>query len=101
VVGGFTSAVISIPIAIGYGILALSALGGDYIAHGMLAGLYAMLFGCITAVLVGADTPMIYSPRSIVTYLIASLVAFSCVRSADPVMQAMSADRLLLLIFLI
>jgi MFS superfamily sulfate permease-like transporter len=99
-IGGFTSAAITIPIAIGYGILALSALGGDYIAHGVLAGLYGMIFGCITAVLIGANTTMVYSPRSIVTYLIASLVTFSFVRSSDPVMQTLSADRLLVLIFL-
>ena len=99
-IGGLTSAAITIPIAIGYGILALSALGGDFVAYGVLAGLYGMIFGCITAVLLGANTTMVYSPRSIATYLIASLVAFSFVRSSDPLIQTLAPDRLLVLIFL-
>src|SRR6188768_2817099 len=73
-VGGFTAAMLTIPVSMGYGLLAFSALGDAYVPQAILAGLYAPVCGCIVAFLLGANTTMIYSPRSIVTFLIGSLV---------------------------
>ena len=67
--GGFAAAVLTIPVSMGYGVLAVSALGDSYISIGVLAGLYAAICGCVVAVLVGAKTTMIYSPRSIIRFL--------------------------------
>ncbi len=58
--GGFTAAVLTIPVSMGYGLLALSALGENYVATAILAGLYAPVVGCVVAVLLGANTTMIY-----------------------------------------
>ena len=72
--GGVAAAVLTIPVSMGYGMLALSGLGDAYIPQAILAGLWAPVFGCFVALLLGANTAMIYSPRSIVTFLIGSIV---------------------------
>ena len=100
-VGGLTAAVLTIPVSMGYGVLAVTALGDAYIGVGVLAGLYAAIFGCIAAVLLGANTTMIYAPRSIITFLLGSIVLHSLVRSNAPVLQGASPDLLLTLLFLV
>ena len=86
--GGLAAAVLTIPISMGYGLLALSPLGESYIATAILAGLYAPVAGCLAAVVLGANTTMIYAPRSIVTFLIGAIVLHSLVQSSLPVLQA-------------
>ncbi|MEJ6023511.1 SLC26A/SulP transporter family protein [Ramlibacter sp. PS4R-6] len=100
-VGGFAAAVLTIPVSMGYGILALSPLGPDQLAHGILAGLYAPVIGCIVAYLLGANTTMIYSPRSIVTFLIGSIVLTGMVQSQVPFLRSASPQTLLALVFLL
>jgi len=99
--GGLTAAVLTIPVSMGYGLLALSALGENYLATAILAGLYAPVIGCVVAVLLGANTTMIYSPRSIVTFLIGSIVLHSLTLSGVPALQKASPDVLLALTFLL
>ncbi|MBI5277681.1 MAG: SLC26A/SulP transporter family protein [Burkholderiales bacterium] len=101
VVGGFTAAMLTIPVSMGYGILALSALGPTMLSHGILAGLYAPAIGCIVAVLLGANTTMIYSPRSIVTFLIGSIVLSSLVQSQLPFLRSATPDTMLAIVFLL
>lgn len=99
--GGFTAAVLTIPVSMGYGLLALSALGEAHIPTAILAGLYAPVFGCIVAVLLGANTTMIYSPRSIVTFLIGSIVLHNLLNSSVPALQTAGSHTLLVLAFLL
>ncbi|HVZ44243.1 MAG TPA: SulP family inorganic anion transporter [Ramlibacter sp.] len=100
-IGGFAAAMLTIPVSMGYGILALSALGPGHLAQGVLAGLYAPVVGCIVAVLLGANTTMIYSPRSIVTFLIGSIVATSVVNSHLPMPRAATPEMLIAIVFLL
>jgi len=79
--GGVTSAILTLPVSMGYGILAFYPLGNAYVSYGVLAGLYGAILLPITAVLMGADTPMVYAPRSLVTFLLGSIVLHSLVRS--------------------
>src|SRR5688500_15301182 len=81
VTGGVAAAVLTIPISMGYGLLALSPLGEEYVPAAILAGLYAPVIGCIVAVLLRANTTMIHSPRSIITFLIGAIVLQNLVRS--------------------
>ena len=83
----------------GYGLLALSPLGESYTATAVLAGLYAPIAGCLVAVVLGANTTMIYAPRSIVTFLIGAIVLHSIVQSSLPVLQGASSTTLLALCF--
>jgi SulP family sulfate permease len=101
IVGGLTAAMLSIPISMGYGLLAFSALGDTFVPQAILAGLYAPVVGCIVAVLLGANTPMVYSPRSIVTFLIGALVLHNLVESDLPFLQSASGTVLLALAFLV
>src|SRR5688572_1983868 len=100
-VGGLTAAAVTIPISMGYGLLALSSLGDAYVAHAILAGLYAPIFGCAVAVLLGANTTMIYSPRSIVTFLVGGVVLHNVARSNLPYVESAAPATLLALAFLI
>ena len=100
-IGGFTAAMLTIPVSMGYGLLAFSALGEAYVPQAILAGLYAPVIGCIVAFLLGANTTMIYSPRSIVTFLIGAIVLQSFARSSIPVLQSAPAATLLLLSLLL
>jgi len=99
--GGLAAAVLSIPVSMGYGLLALSALGEAYIPQAILAGLWAPVFGCLVALLFGANTTMIYSPRSIVTFLIGTIVLHSFTRSNLPYLATAPAATLLVLSMLL
>ena len=44
--GAFVSVSLAIPLAMGYGMFAFTALGDSYFAHGALAGLYAAITSC-------------------------------------------------------
>jgi len=99
--GGVSAAILTIPVSIGYGILALAPLGPDYIAHGVLAGLYAVVCGGLTALLLGANTTMVYAPRSIITFLIGSLVLQTFVLSAHEALGSVDSHSLLALVFLL
>jgi MFS superfamily sulfate permease-like transporter len=99
--GGISAAILTIPVSIGYGILALAPLGPNYIAHGVLAGLYAVVCGGLTALLLGANTTMIYAPRSIITFLIGSLVLQTFVASTHEALGSLDSRSLLSLVFLL
>jgi len=101
IMGGAIAAVLTIPMSMGYGLLALSALGESYVATAVLAGLYAPIAGCVVAVLLGANTTMVYAPRSIVTFLMGSIVLHSLVNSSVPALEGMSSGTLLALCFLL
>ena len=75
VVGGVLAAIVSLPMAMGLGALAFSPLGPEYAARGVLAGLYAAAFLGLVAVLMGARGVAIYAPRSLVSFMIASVCA--------------------------
>src|SRR5262245_46034467 len=71
--GGLTAALLTIPVSVGYGILALSPLGDEYVNRGAQAGLWCAILVPIVGVLLGAETTLMYAPRSVVAFLIGSL----------------------------
>ncbi|HET8577693.1 MAG TPA: SulP family inorganic anion transporter [Methylomirabilota bacterium] len=78
--GGITAAILTIPVSMGYGLLALHVLGDQYVSYGILAGLLSAIFVPLTCVLLGTRVAMMYAPRSVVTFLIASVVLEEVVR---------------------
>jgi SulP family sulfate permease len=72
--GGVTAAILTIPVSMGYGLLALYPLGDRFASYGILAGLLSAIFVPLTAVLLGTRAALMYAPRSVITFLIASLV---------------------------
>ncbi|MGQ0524792.1 MAG: SulP family inorganic anion transporter [Betaproteobacteria bacterium] len=99
--GGMVAAMLSIPVSIGYGLLALLPLGESAVPHAILAGLYAPVFGCLVAILLGANTTMIYSPRSVTTFLIGSFVLHDLALSQAPYIRSADPAVLLTLAFLL
>ncbi len=72
--GGLTAAILTIPVSMGYGLLALYALGDRFVSYGILAGLLSAIFVPLTSVLLGTRAALMYAPRSVITFLIASVV---------------------------
>jgi anti-anti-sigma factor len=72
---GATTAIVSLPLAMGLGALAFSPFGPDYVTTGVLAGLYSAGFLGLIAVLAGARGVAIYAPRSLVSFMIAAVCA--------------------------
>ncbi len=101
VVGGVAAAIMTIPISMGYGLLALAPFGDTMVPTAILAGLYAPVIGCLVALILGANTTMIYSPRSIVTFLIGALVLENITRSNLAFLHAATPATLLAVAFLL
>ncbi|MGE0488357.1 MAG: SLC26A/SulP transporter family protein [Vulcanimicrobiota bacterium] len=77
--GGLTAAVTALPLAIAFGVLALSPLGPEYASVGALAGLYGAIFTGIFAALFGGTACQVSGPTgpmtTVLTTFVASLVA--------------------------
>jgi sulfate permease, SulP family len=72
--GGLVSSVIAIPLAMGFGMFAFTALGDSYFAHGALAGLYAAIAVAVVCVVLGDRTTTVYAPRITTTFLLGALL---------------------------
>ena len=65
---------LAIPLAMGYGMFAFTALGDSYFAHGALAGLYAAITVGVVCVVLGDRTTTVYAPRVTTTFLLGVLL---------------------------
>ncbi len=74
ILGGLVSAALAVPLAMGYGMFAFTALGDSYFAYGALAGLYAAVAVGIICVLLGDRTTTVYAPRVTTTFLLGALL---------------------------
>lgn len=74
VMGGISSALLTVPMSMGYGVLALLPLGDQYLSVAILAGLYSAIFIPLTFLLLGDRNALMYAPRSLVTFLLATVV---------------------------
>jgi sulfate permease, SulP family len=74
-VGGVLAAIVSLPLAMGLGALAFAPFGPEYAGRGVLAGLYATAFLGLIALVMGARSVAIYAPRSLISFMIASVAA--------------------------
>lgn len=100
IVGGLVSAAVAIPLAMGYGMFAFVALGDEYFAHGVLAGLYTALVVGVVSVATGDRSTTVYAPRVITTFFLGSLV-FALVHSEAPILRAGDVGQTLAIIFAI
>ena len=72
--GGLVSGILAIPLAMGFGMFAFTALGDSYFAHGALAGLYAAIAVGVVCVVLGDRTTTVYAPRITTTFLLGALL---------------------------
>ena len=101
IAGGVACAVLTVPGVTGLGILALSPLGEAYVSHGILAGLYTTIVVPLVVVALGARTPLMYSPRAVLAFLIASIAAQSAVQPASGAPDAADVGKTLAALFLV
>jgi SulP family sulfate permease len=101
VVGGATAAILGIPTSIGYGVLALHALGDQYVSHAILAGLYGATLVPLAALALGYRGATIYAPRSILALLLGSVVLQTIAPAAASAGRAWSVEQTLTLLFLV
>lgn len=71
--GGVVAAVVSIPMSMGFGMLAFAPFGDAMLATGLLAGLYGAMFMGLVALVFGARTITVYAPRSLIAFMIGSI----------------------------
>jgi len=73
--GAISAAIISIPLSIGYGIIVYKPLGPEFLPFAALLGIYACLFGGLSASLLGGTDIQITAPKAPLTLLLASFIA--------------------------
>jgi len=72
--GGIASALLTLPLSIGFGLFALNPLGERYASYGVLAGLYSAIIVALFAALLRANSPVVFAPRSMQAYLVSMVV---------------------------
>ncbi|MDP2640866.1 MAG: hypothetical protein Q8Q16_09410, partial [Betaproteobacteria bacterium] len=77
--GGFTSALLTLPLSIGFGLFAFAPLGERYAGYGVIAGLYSAIIVALVALLLRANSAVVFAPRSMQAYLV-SMVALHLVQ---------------------
>ena len=73
-VGGITSAVITLPVAIACGLLAFSSLGPGYTSMAAKAGIYGAILASIAGALTGSAPTQITAPKLSLSMILAVLV---------------------------
>lgn len=100
--GGVAAAVVSVPLVVGFGLFAFAPLGERYAGFGVQAGLCAAAVASLTALLLGARSPLIFAPRSITSFLVNAialqLVGITAAHHLDTPAQVLAV---LLLTFLL
>ena len=96
--GGLVSVSLAIPLAMGYGMFAFTALGDSYFAHGALAGLYAAITAGVVCVVLGDRTTTVYAPRVTTTFLLGALL-YHLVHSDAEVLRGGNVHLIVLAFF--
>ena len=96
--GGLVSVSLAIPLAMGYGMFAFTALGDSYFAHGALAGLYAAIVAGVVCIVLGDRTTTVYAPRVTTTFLLGALL-YHLVHSDAEVLRGGNVHLIVLAFF--
>jgi sulfate permease, SulP family len=94
--GGAASALLTIPLAIGFGLFAFAPLGPRYAQLAILAGLYGAIIVPAVALLLRSNALVVFAPRSMASYLVSGVILHLLAVSAPITNEA----QLLAIIFL-
>jgi len=97
-IGGLVSALVAIPLAMGFGMFAFVSLGDEYFANGALAGLGAALVVGLASVLLSDKTSIVYAPRVNSTFFIGALL-YGLVHSDVEALRSASLSLTLVVFF--
>lgn len=75
VLGGLSAAIITTPMAIGYGIMAFAPLGSEFVQQAVMAGLFSAIFAGFFAPLFGGSPIQITGPKAPLTLIYGSLIS--------------------------
>jgi len=75
IMGGITTSVIALPLAIAFGVVAFAPLGDEYIAQGALTGLYGVIVAGILTSLFGGTPGQIAVPTAPMSVMVTSIIA--------------------------
>ena len=101
IAGGVSAGVLTIPVSMGYGILALQPLGDRYVSYGVVAGLLSAIVVLLAGALLGGSTGLMYTPRSVVTLIMAAVVLEGVVRGPAAIAAHGDVERTLTLVFFV
>lgn len=82
--GGLTAAIIALPLAIAFGVLAFSPLGPDYRSQGALAGLYGAIFTGFFAAWLGGTPSQVTGPTGPMTVVMTNVFVHCLQRGLPP-----------------
>jgi len=99
--GGVSAGILTIPLSIGYGLLAFQPLGDGFIPYGILAGLLSAIVVLFSGVLLRGSPGLMYTPRSVVTLVMAAVVIEGVARGPAAVAARGDVQRTLALVFFI
>ena len=101
IAGGVSAGMLTIPVSMGYGILALHPLGDGYVSYGVIAGLVSAIVVLLVGALLGGSAGLMYTPRSVVTLIMAAVVLEGIVRGPASVAAHGDVQRTLTLVFFV
>jgi sulfate permease, SulP family len=87
--GGLTASIVSLPLAIAFGVAAFAPMGPEYVAMGALAGLYAAIIGGAVASIFGGTPAQISGPTAPMSVVVTSVIVRLM---KDPELAALGAD---------
>src|SRR4051794_33994821 len=74
VIGGVVSAIVAIPLAIGFGMFAFVGLGDAHFGQGIVAGLSTAVIVALACVALGERGTAVYAPRVITTFFVGAII---------------------------
>lgn len=98
IMGGITTSVIALPLAIAFGVVAFAPLGEAYIAQGALTGLYGVIVAGILTSLFGGTPGQIAVPTAPMSVMVTSIIATLL---KDPQIAAMRDNQVMVILVLV
>lgn len=98
IMGGITTSVISLPLAIAFGVAAFAPFGEAYVAQGALTGLYGVIVAGILTSIFGGTPGQIAVPTAPMSVMVTSIIATLL---KDPEIQALGQDQVTVIILLV
>jgi hypothetical protein len=95
---GLSAALVSLPVAIGYGLFALAPLGPQFYSYGVVAGLYSAIVMNAVALLMGARAPLLYGPRNMVAFMINALVLHLLVEQHEELLAQLAPQQVVAIV---
>jgi MFS superfamily sulfate permease-like transporter len=99
--GGITAGVLTIPVSMGYGLLALQPLGEGYLSYGIVAGLMSAIVVLLASTLLRGSAGLMSTPRSVVTLVMAAVVLEGVARGPAAIAAHGDVGRTLTLVFFV